>query len=283
MCPYPALADYVEYLQELAAEYKQEELPLPEAYRVLEAFGAMGPQVVDKRLSPQTPVLSGSLRLLPASTLFREDTTRYRARLGGSVQFVDSRISIAVADALGIPALSRCIKETLVSTAPFSTRAAQQLEPLLARIRSRIFISALQRLALKYLYRQIDVSVITRLHGLGIHYCSEIRTQLVLHGAGGPVDAGIGITESFYDADKNLLLLSLTSPDELAGSLRQGDTRDRRSDPENRNIIADVASHPATVPIRQSFGGTSDVPPLPAPDIIAPEGEGLCRSRSRSR
>ena len=267
--PYPGLSDCLDFLEELASDCKNEEIPLAEASRLLDVYAAIASQLGERRLSSNTPLLTGSLRLCPAATLFREDTTRYRARIPASIRFVDSRVPFVVADAAGVPVLSRCIKETLVSTIPFTTKAVQQLEPLLARIRSHVFTSALQRLALKYLYRQIEPSVIGRLYKLTVKYCSEIKTKLVLHGAQGAVDAGAGSAESFYDPEANQLLLCLSMSDEWFGHFSKAILA--VADPSQRIEVSSLLLLLTQQPSQyDSLLKLLDAPPLPEPDIIAP-------------
>jgi hypothetical protein len=263
--PSPSLTDYLEFLDEVASHYKEQKVPLSEASRLLDLYEAIAPQLGDRCLSPKTPLLTGALELRSAAALFREDTTRYRARLPEDIYFVDSRLPIKVADAAGVPVLSRCITETLLSTTPF--RDQGQVEPLLACIRSRAFGSALQRLGRKYLQQPIPSEVMARLHGLRIECCSEIKTRLMVRGVLGSVDAGTGNTDSFYEPDTNRLLLCLSSDEAdqhfAKGILAIVDSSQRI---DVSSLFLLLTSHPSRY---DTLLNMMDAPPLPEPDIIA--------------
>jgi hypothetical protein len=213
------LADLLEYLGEIKQEFKESEVDTIEASRILALFAAVDTALNGTLLPTGTPIFTQSSKLLRADDLFREDTSRYRSRIAGGVEFVDSRVSIGVSDAAQIPLLSRCAREELVSAESLTSVAVEKVDQLARRTRSKPFALALQRLALKYLLTRIETEVLDQLQHLRVKCCANIITRVVLQGSRSIIDTGPGPAESFYESSTNTLFLSVKSVEDAPAHL----------------------------------------------------------------
>jgi len=262
----PGLEDLLEYLAETKHEFKESEIESIESSRLLALFKVVEMSLNGTLLPAVTPIFTQSSKLMRADTLFREDTSRFKSRIGTRVEFVDSRVPISVSDAAQIPLLSRCAREELVSAEPLTSVVVENVDELARRTRSKPFAMALQRLALKYLLTRIETDVLDQLQHLRVKCCAQIVTRVVLEGPHNIIDSGPGPAESFYESSSNTLFLSVKSVDDAPAHLAKAVLAlvDPRQRIEAAALIwlmsQEIQQYEKTLDLL-------DAPPLPAPDL----------------